>query len=192
PASGECAAGPHRDGVRIEEPVMSEQDAERARAELEAVREGLRIISRMPAQLDTVLNEILGRAAHLCGAEQGTTPLREGDRLLAYAHFNPDPWAPAVGSSAPLDRGTVARTSVLEHRTIHVWGTNAELLQQYPDAPGPRRAPPDERMTVLSVPLLRGGEAIGQMQPRPRGGGAVCSDPAGPVGAFAGHALDSG
>jgi len=55
PAIRVCASGTHRNGVSIEEPVMSEQDAERARAELEAVREVLRIISRSLGNLDASL-----------------------------------------------------------------------------------------------------------------------------------------
>src|SRR5262249_56658324 len=103
-------------------PAEPSADAQR----LAAVSEVLRIISRTPTQLHTVLNEIVVRAAHLCGADHGGIALREGDLLRNYAQFNPEPWAPAQGGTYPLGPGTVARTSVLERRTVHVWGTKGE------------------------------------------------------------------
>src|SRR5262249_25938963 len=110
------------------------------------------------------------RAAHLCGAEDGGIGLREGDLLRNYAQFHPPPWAAPPGGVFSLGPGTVGRTSVMEGRTVHVWGTFAELLQQYPESRGFQQAPSDERTTVLSVPLLREGEAIGRIQLRRPGG----------------------
>src|SRR5262249_46806590 len=51
-----------------------------------------------------------------------------------------------------------------------VWGTNREILQQYPDSGWWQQAPPDELTTLLSVPLLQEGEAIGVINLRRAGG----------------------
>src|SRR5262249_12672607 len=149
----------------------------------------LRVIASAPADLDAVLNEILERAAHLCGADRGSIGLRESDLLRRSAYFNPEPWLPALGSTHPVAPGTVAGTSVLERRTVHVWGTSAEMRQQYPESPWVQRAAPDERRTALSVPLLREGEAIGQMQLRRPGGVPFSAEQVALVESFADQAV---
>src|SRR5262249_59498353 len=83
-----CAAGTHRDGVSAEEPAMTEQpepESERARAELGAVREVLRIISRGPHDLEAVLDTIALAAMRLCDADGVNISRLDGDATINLA-----------------------------------------------------------------------------------------------------------
>jgi len=127
-----------------------------------ATSEILRVISRSPTDVRPVFDTIAQSAARLCEALDVSIFRVEGDRLAFIAHHGPI--ALRHGEfSLPLVRGTVGGRSVLESRTVQVADLQAEA-REYPDAADNARR--FGFRTILSVPLLREGRAIGGIQLR--------------------------
>ncbi len=117
----------------------------------------LQVISQSPTDVEPVLKAVVSAARRFCGADDATIVLREGDELALANHEGT--LEQLVGTRLPLDGSTTAGRAVLEGRTFHI-----------PDIDG--IAPGDFALTVdlsrrtnvravLSVPMLREGEAIG-------------------------------
>ena len=155
-----------------------------------ATAEVLSIISRSPTALSPVLEAIVERAARLCAAEDGYIFLREGDLLRATATYDPGGTiGPLSGTAYPITPRRIGYRPMLEGRTEHVYGTNAELARAYPDSPDPRQRDPRARMTALSTPLLREGQAIGHIMLRRVGGVPFTAQQVALVEAFAAQAV---
>ena len=125
-----------------------------------ATGEILRAISSSPTDLEPVLDTVVRSAARFCGAEDACIFRLYGDQLRADAHHGPV--AQPDGLLLPVGRETVGGRTVLERRPIHV----ADLLEtsEFPEATANAR-----RLgfrTILSVPLVREGVAIGAIQLR--------------------------
>jgi GAF domain-containing protein/CheY-like chemotaxis protein len=119
-----------------------------------ATSEILRVISSSPTDIQPVLDTVAESAARLCEAFDSSIFRRNGDRLLLVAHHGPILQGPAL----PLVRGTAAGRSVLDGRTVHVADMPTET-EEFPESSENAR-----RMgfrTILSVPLMREGVAIG-------------------------------
>ena len=56
-----------------------------------ATAEVLGIISRSPTDVQPVLDAIVESAARVCGIDDVVLRLREGDNMVARAHFGPIP-----------------------------------------------------------------------------------------------------
>jgi signal transduction histidine kinase len=126
-----------------------------------ATAEVLRIISTSPTDLQPVLDAVVKSAARFCGADNATVFQVDGETLRAVAHHGPIPVD--VGLLVPCVRGTVSGRTVLERRAIHVTDLQAEAAE-FPE--GSAFARRFGHRTTLSVPLLRGGTAIGAIQLR--------------------------
>jgi GAF domain-containing protein len=120
-----------------------------------ATSEVLGVISRSPDSLQPVLNAIVAIAARICEATVGDIVLAEGDRLRVAA---------AIGDMArpvekvPLDRTTVMGRSIVDCVPVHV----DDLLAAGEDFPlGQRLAARYGHRTILAVPLVRDGRALG-------------------------------
>jgi len=126
-----------------------------------ATSEILRVIASSPTDLQPVMDAVTESAARLCGAYDASIFRREEDSLELVAHRGP--LAGPIGLKLPLVHGLVSGRSVLEHRTIQVADVQAEA-EEFPDSIvfgkefGHR--------TLLNVPLLREGVAIGAIQLR--------------------------
>jgi signal transduction histidine kinase len=131
-----------------------------AREQQAATAEILRVISSSPADVQPVFAAVLMSVARLCDAFDATIFQVDGDRVHIVAHEGPIPVTP-VGAF-PL-RGTVAGRAVLERRTIHVPDLQAEV-DDYRE--GSALARSLGHRTTLTVPLLRGAEAIGAISIR--------------------------
>jgi GAF domain-containing protein len=128
-----------------------------------ATSEILRVISRSPMDIQPVLDTVTESAARLCQAFDAAIWRREGDRLLLVAHHGPILIGPVGEFTLPLVRGAVAGRSVLDGQTVHVADTQTEG-DAFPESSENAR-----RMgfrTILSVPLMREGVAIGSIQLR--------------------------
>jgi GAF domain-containing protein len=126
-----------------------------------ATSEILRAISSSPTDLQPVLDTVVRSAARFCGAYDVCIFRLDGDHLRLDAHHGPV--AQPDGFLLPVVKGSVGGRTVLERRVIHVADLPAETAE-FPEAAANAR-----RLgfrTILSVPLVREGVAIGAIQLR--------------------------
>jgi len=121
-----------------------------------ATAEILRVISTSPTDLQPVLDAVVKSAARFCGAYDATMFRLDGGRLRLAAHHGPIP-IPA-GRLVPVVQGSVSGRAVLERRAVHVTDVQAET-EKFPE--GSALARGEGWRTMLSVPLLREGAAMG-------------------------------
>jgi signal transduction histidine kinase len=111
-------------------------------------------ISNAPTDLQRVFADIAMSAARLCDAYDATIFLVHGDLLRRVANHGSIP----QDDTLPLTRGVVTGRAVLDGRTIQVTDAQAET-GEYPE--GSYRARLRGHRTILAVPLIRAGKAIG-------------------------------
>jgi len=125
-----------------------------------ATADVLRVISRSTFNLPAVLNTLVESAVRLCDGYDSVILLREGQSLVFGAHHGPipmdfDKWA--------LTRNWTAGRAVIDGKPIHVHDLSA-ARDEFPE--GHAMAIRLGHRTILSVPLLRDGEAIGSLTVR--------------------------
>jgi signal transduction histidine kinase len=129
-----------------------------------ATSEILQVISGSPTTLQPVLNAIATNAARVCGAYDATVILREGHFTRRVAHYGPI--AIDYGALRPLSAGYVSNRAILEGQSVHVHDILTTERGDLSDAQ--EAAPRSGYRTLLAVPLLRKGEAIGSLAIRRR------------------------
>ena len=123
-----------------------------------ATAEILKIISRSPTDVQPVLDAVAESAGRLCHAEGSRVWLVEGDRLRAMTSYGPG-YAGPNGETLPIRRTSVGGRAVVERQCIHVIDVVPLLDTEYPDI---RELQGRHGFrTVLNVPLLRDGVAVG-------------------------------
>jgi GAF domain-containing protein len=122
-----------------------------------ATSEILRVIRSSPSNVQPVFDAVAESAARLCESFDSAVWRRERDRLLLVAHHGA---IPQTGSESfiPLVRGTVGGRSVLDGRTVHIADIQTEG-DEFPNTSENARR--QGYRTILSVPLMREGVAIG-------------------------------
>src|SRR5262245_46073482 len=123
-----------------------------------ATSEILRVISRSSTDVQPVFTAIADSAARLCEAFDAIVLRVDGDALRLVAHYGPMP-----AGDVPLHRGTLGGRTVMERRLLHIEDLQAQG-QEFPE--GSAIAHQRGHRTTLSVPLLRDGVAIGNIQLR--------------------------
>src|SRR2546425_4358508 len=118
----------------------------------------LRVISRSPTDLQPVLAAIVESGARLCEASHGSVYRVEGGVLRHSAAYGSVRGSVAVGESLPIDRGSTPGRAVIACSTVHVADAQSDAEASPAVEAFVRRA---GVRTVLGVPLLRDGEAIG-------------------------------
>jgi GAF domain-containing protein len=122
-----------------------------------ATSEVLHIIGQSQADVQPVFDAVAESAARLCESLDSAVWRRDGDRLLLVAHHGT---IRQTGSESflPLVRGSVGGRSVLDGRTVHIADIQTEG-DEFPNTS--QNARRQGYRTILSVPLMREGVAIG-------------------------------
>ena len=119
-----------------------------------ATSEVLGIISRSPTDVQPVLDAIVESAARVCGIDDVVLRLREGNAMVARAHFGPIPISRVeISIDEPQFRW------MREHGTLHI--PDVREQNDFPmlgSVAGSR--------TFLVVPLRQQGELIGTLNAR--------------------------
>ena len=147
------------DQVRRRTPEELERELAEAREQQAATAEILAAISSSPTDPRGAFEKIAASAAHLCDAYDAGILKVEGDLLRQVAHHGPI----AMPDTLPLTREVSPGRAVLDRETIHVADLQAEA-DEFPD--GSVRARHLGFRTILNVPLIRAGHAMGVMSIR--------------------------
>jgi signal transduction histidine kinase/putative methionine-R-sulfoxide reductase with GAF domain len=121
-----------------------------------ATAEILGVISQSPTDVQPVLDAIAQNAARVCGASDALIRLIEGDVLRLVAHHGP---LPGLDERIPLNRGSATGRAISDRQTIHLHDLAAETTAEFPI--GKSLQDRFGHRTVLAMPLLREGVAIG-------------------------------
>jgi GAF domain-containing protein len=124
-----------------------------------AASEILRVISSSPTDIQPVFDAIAHSAARLCEAFDVVVLRVQENVLHLVAHHGPLP----VVADLPLHRRTLGGRTMIERRVIHILDLQAEV-DEFPE--GSAIAQAGGHRTTLSVPLLKEGVAIGNIQAR--------------------------
>src|SRR5439155_7195717 len=119
----------------------------------------LRVISQSQTDLQPVFESLVDSAARLCGANDLLLLVREGDVLRPVVGIGPFWGSLAADFRVPLVRGSIAARSVIDGATLHFPDLAALSETEFP-------AGRDLQLrfghrTVLAVPLVREGSALG-------------------------------
>jgi GAF domain-containing protein/CheY-like chemotaxis protein len=123
-----------------------------------ATSEILRVISSSPTDIQPVFETIAQSAAQLCGAFDAMVLRVDGDILRLVGHHGAMP-----AGDVPIEPGTVGGRTVIDRRVINIEDLQAEV-DEFPG--GSALARQRGHRSTLSVPLLREGIAIGNIQVR--------------------------
>ena len=121
-----------------------------------ATSEILGVIASSPTDIQPVLDTIAQSAARVCGSDDATIRLLDGDTMSLVAHYGTiSPGAPR----RPLSWHTPGNEAMVRRRTVHIPDVLTEV-ERFPDS-GPARDPRRGIRTFLSAPMLTEGVPIG-------------------------------
>ena len=123
-----------------------------------ATGEVLDVISRSPNTLQPVLDTIVATAQRLCGTNRGSVWTLHGDEYRLAATIGNDEATVKYFLDNPIlaGRGSLIGRVALENRTVHVPNVMDDTELKYPKA-----RPTNTAATMLGVPLVRDGRAVG-------------------------------
>jgi GAF domain-containing protein len=147
------------ENMRLFEEVQARtRDLTEALEQQTATADVLKVISRSALDVQKVLDALVESAARLCDAYDAAIFQVFGNRLRLVAHHGQIPIGPVGQVAIPLVRGAIGGRVVIDRQTIHV----ADMLAEADEYPESReRALRLGYRTVLAVPLVHVGEAIG-------------------------------
>ena len=122
-----------------------------------ATSEILRAIANSPTEIQPVLDVIAENAARICGTPDVAISRVENDVYRWVATYGIVPTR-AVGTTRPLDRGSVIGRSIVDRETIHIHDVRTVQDDFWHVKTG---AVVEGLRTMLATPLLREGVAIG-------------------------------
>src|SRR5262249_50092184 len=126
-----------------------------------ATSEILRVISNSPTDVQPVLDAVAKSAARLCDANDVVIHRVQGDSYAAAAHYGS---LPSGSEKVPLRRDFVPGRAIIDGCVVHVPDLLAVPESEFAGA----RAYALEigYRTMLAVPIVRAGEAIGTISMR--------------------------
>ena len=122
-----------------------------------ATAEILRVISSSPHDVQPVFDAIVRSAVRLCGALISCVFRYDGERLHFVGHHNFPPAALDIYQRTyplPLDQDRLLGRAILERRPVNV----ADVFAEFRSPIGQREL---GNRSILAVPMLRDGDAIG-------------------------------
>ena len=123
-----------------------------------ATSEILGVIASSPTDIQPVLNVIAENAARL--SDDAEIFQVEGDALRLVAHHGSMPLVGALGQTTlPLNRTVMSSRAVMDRQTIHLHDVLQVIETEFPGVK--ERAQAAGTRTLLAVPLMREGVAIG-------------------------------
>ena len=152
------ASAEHRIRELTKELSEARGDLAEAREQQAATGGILWAISNSPTDLQGIFQEIATTAARLCDAYDAGVLQSAGDHLRIVAHHGSITAGPPGQTTVPLTRGFLMGRTVLERTILQVTDLQAET-EEYPE--GSAIARQVGHRTVLGVPLISAGEAIG-------------------------------
>ncbi len=138
------------------------RDLSEALEQQTATAEILGVIASSPTDLNPVLEAITERAARVCGAEDAVMRLVEGHVMRLAAHYGS---VPDVAVERPIDRQSPPGRAVLERDIVHIENIQLVAASEFPGVVDTARR--TDTGTVLAVPLMREGVALGVIHFRP-------------------------
>ena len=152
------AARPVKQTSASEKLRLARAETAEALAREAATAEILKVISGSPADVQPVFDAVVESAARLCDAQHASVYRVEGHALRHVAAAGTVRGRTAIGGLSPIDRGAAPGRTVLSRDVIHISDarTDTEMspeVEAFVMRTGVR--------TVLGVPLMREGEAIG-------------------------------
>ena len=150
--------------IKQHEVAQLVRERDQALEQLAAASEVLKIISSSPSDLRPLFDALAENAARLCHGFDVYIQLREGNLVRYVAHYGGViPTSPPVGGTRPLTGDLVIGRAMLESRLIHLLDAQAES-EEFPEGSAiARRA---GYRTIIAVPLMRQGYAIGTIAVR--------------------------
>ena len=127
-----------------------------------AISEILRVISNSPSDVQPVLNSVAEHAARICEAQVVDIVIVDNEVFRIAASFG-ELSRLSSGEPVPLDRSTVTGRSICDLQPVHVadlQNASDEFLL------GRELAIRHGHRTILSVPLIREGRALGAIMVR--------------------------
>ena len=123
-----------------------------------ATAEVLKVISRSAFDLHTVLQTLVEAAAKLCEADQGTIAREQTGVFVRAASYGFSPEFVELVKDLPVApaRGSATGRALLESRTVHIADVRSD-----PDYTFSEAIEKGGFKTILAVPMLREGKAIG-------------------------------
>src|SRR5262245_41466106 len=141
---------------------VAEQLESRDREQI-ATSEVLRVIASSSTDLQSVLDVVAENAARLCEAKDALIFRIDGDFSQRVARYGLMPGATERGRRS-ITRGTPIGRAILDRQIVHVHDLKAEIGAQLADSETIVEAA--RTRTLLAVPLLREGNAIGAIAVR--------------------------
>ena len=133
------------------------RERDEALEQLAAASEILRMIARLPTDLQPVLDAIAESAAKLCDAADAVVWRVDGDVFRPVSHFGAVPTR--VGRGQEIIRGTAVGQAILDRQTIHIEDLAEAAKTEFPGSePFQKRT---GTRTFLCTPMFREGVPIG-------------------------------